>query len=152
VSYILTLRGGSAYLFTLIKLAKELAMSGIHHVSIGVSDVSRAKAFYDPLMKIVGLQLRQADAESVDYGNEVGLVFSLETPVDERPATPGNGVHIAFAAPDRNTVDAFYREALRLGGRDAGAPGPRPEYSGNYYGAFVFDLDGNKIEAVINSL
>ena len=52
-----------------------------------------------------------------------GLAFSLETPVDKRPATAGNGVHIAFNAPDRATVDRFHREALRLGGRDAGAPG-----------------------------
>lgn len=126
-------------------------MPGIHHVSIGVNNVARAKAFYDPLMKIVGLQLRQADNESVDYGSDVGLVFSLETPVDKRPATAGNGVHIAFSAPDRQTVEAFYREALRLGGRDAGAPGPRPEYSEHYFGAFVFDLDGNKIEAVVST-
>jgi catechol 2,3-dioxygenase-like lactoylglutathione lyase family enzyme len=130
---------------------RRSAMPGIHHVSVGVNDVTRAKAFYDPLMKIVGLQIRQADEESVDYGTDVGLVFSLETPVDKRPATPGNGVHIAFAAPDRHTVDSFYREALRLGARDAGPPGPRPEYSGDYYGAFVIDLDGNKIEAVISS-
>jgi catechol 2,3-dioxygenase-like lactoylglutathione lyase family enzyme len=126
-------------------------MPGIHHVSIGVNNVARAKVFYDPLMRIVGLQIRQADHESVDYGSDVGLVFSLETPVDKRPATAGNGVHIAFAAPDRQTVDTFYREALRLGGRDAGAPGPRPEYSDAYYGAFVFDLDGNKIEAVVST-
>jgi catechol 2,3-dioxygenase-like lactoylglutathione lyase family enzyme len=125
-------------------------MSGIHHVSIGVNDVARAKAFYDPLMKLVGLQIRQADSESVDYGSELGLVFSLETPVNKRPATPGNGVHIAFTAPDRHTVNTFYREALRLGGRDAGAPGPRPEYSEDYYGAFVLDPDGNKIEAVVS--
>jgi catechol 2,3-dioxygenase-like lactoylglutathione lyase family enzyme len=122
-------------------------MSGLSHVSIGVNDVQRAKAFYDPLMKIVGLKVRQAAEESVDYGNE-RLVFSLETPVDRRAATPGNGVHIAFSAPDRATVDAFYREALRLGARDAGAPGLRPQYSASYYGAFVLDLDGNKIEAV----
>jgi catechol 2,3-dioxygenase-like lactoylglutathione lyase family enzyme len=122
-------------------------MSGVSHVSIGVNDVQRAKLFYDPLMKIVGLTVRQADEESVDYGNEQ-LVFSLETPVDRRAATPGNGVHIAFTAPDRATVDIFYREALRLGGRDAGPPGLRPQYSSSYYGAFVFDLDGNKIEAV----
>ena len=57
-------------------------------------------------------------------------------------------MHIAFDAPDRETVDAFYREALRLGGRDAGAPGLRPQYSANYYGAFVLDPDGNNIEAV----
>ena|SRR5882724_674034 len=122
-------------------------MSGLSHVSIGVNDLERAKAFYDPLMKIVGLSVRQADEESVDYGNE-RLVFSLETPVDHRAATPGNGVHIAFAAPDRASVDAFYREALRVGGRDAGPPGLRPQYSPTYYGAFVFDPDGNKIEAV----
>jgi predicted lactoylglutathione lyase len=101
-------------------------------------------------MKIVGLRIRQTDEESVDYGNDLGLVFSLETPVNNRPATPGNGVHIAFAAPDRQTVDSFYREALRLGGGDAGPPGLRPEYSDSYYGAFVFDPDGNKIEAVFS--
>jgi catechol 2,3-dioxygenase-like lactoylglutathione lyase family enzyme len=122
-------------------------MSGISHVSIGVNDVQRAKAFYDPLMKIVGLRIRQSDGESVDYGNE-RLLFSLETPVDGRAATAGNGVHIAFSAPDREAVDAFYREAMRLGARDAGAPGLRPQYSSHYYGAFVFDPDGNKIEAV----
>ncbi len=122
-------------------------MTGVNHVSIGVNDVERARRFYDPLMKLLGLRVRQADAESVDYGTEK-LVFSLETPVDKKPATPGNGVHIAFDAPDRETVDAFYREAMKLGARDAGAPGLRTQYSPNYYGAFVFDLDGNKIEAV----
>jgi catechol 2,3-dioxygenase-like lactoylglutathione lyase family enzyme len=122
-------------------------MSVISHVSVGVNDVARAKAFYDPLMSLLGLRVRASDAESVDYGADA-LVFSLETPVNRKPATPGNGVHIAFAVPDRATVDAFHREALRLGGRDAGAPGLRPEYSPDYYGAFVLDPDGNKIEAV----
>jgi catechol 2,3-dioxygenase-like lactoylglutathione lyase family enzyme len=122
-------------------------MSGVNHVSIGVNDVQRAKRFYDPLMKLLGLRVRQADEESVDYGTDK-LVFSLETPVDKKSATPGNGVHIAFDAPDRETVDAFYREALKRGARDAGPPGLRTQYSPNYYGAFVFDLDGNKIEAV----
>lgn len=122
-------------------------MNGISHVSVGVNDVSRARRFYDPLMKLVGLGIRHADKQSVDYGNEA-VVFSLETPTDGRPATAGNGVHIAFSAPDRATVDTFYREALRLGGRDAGKPGLRPQYSDTYYGAFVFDPDGNKIEAV----
>src|SRR3569833_993840 len=122
-------------------------MKGISHVSVGVNDVGRAKRFYDPLMKLLGFSIRQADDESVDYSSD-GVLFSLETPTDGRPATAGNGVHIAFSAADRETVDAFYREALRLGGRDAGRPGLRPQYSDTYYGAFVFDLDGNKIEAV----
>jgi len=123
-------------------------MSGISHVSVGVNDLARAKAFYDPLMRIVGLRIRQADGESVDYGTDDALSYSLETPVDGGPATAGNGVHIAFDAGDQDTVNRFYREALRLGGRDAGAPGLRPEYGPTYYGAFVLDPDGNKIEAV----
>ena len=122
-------------------------MGRISHVSVGVNDVARAKAFYDPLMRLLGLRIRQSGSESVDYGNE-GLVFSLETPTNGKPATSGNGVHIAFTAPDRQTVDSFYTEALRLGGTDAGAPGLRPQYSDNYYAAFVFDPEGNKIEAV----
>jgi catechol 2,3-dioxygenase-like lactoylglutathione lyase family enzyme len=122
-------------------------MGGISHVSIGVNDVPRAKAFYDPLMELIGLRVRSADEESVDYGDE-HLVFSLETPVNGQPATPGNGVHIAFEVDDKETVDAFHRKALQLGGKDAGKPGLRPEYSSTYYGAFVWDPDGNKIEAV----
>jgi catechol 2,3-dioxygenase-like lactoylglutathione lyase family enzyme len=126
-------------------------MPAIHHVSVGVNDVARAKAFYDPLMQLLGLRVRQADEESVDYGDDDGLVFSLETPVDKQSATAGNGVHVAFTARDRDVVNGFYELALRLGGRDAGAPGPRPEYSADYYGAFVFDPDGNKIEAVVTA-
>ena len=122
-------------------------MKGIAHVSVGVTNVSRAKRFYDPLMALLGLELRQADDESADYGF-ASLVFSLETPVDGKPATPGNGVHVAFQAPNRECVRRFHEMALQLGGEDAGAPGLRPEYSANYYGAFVRDPDGNKIEAV----
>ena len=76
------------------------------------------------------------------------LVLSLEKPTDGRPASVGNGVHVAFAAETRAMVDEFYRVALAHGGSDAGPPGLRPEYDANYYGAFVRDPDGNKIEAV----
>ena len=122
--------------------------AGLSHVSVGVNDLPRARAFYDPLMQILGLRIRQADGESVDYGTDDALSYSLETPVNGDPATAGNGVHIAFEALDQETVNRFHREALRLGGRDAGGPGLRPEYGPTYYGAFVFDPDGNKIEAV----
>jgi catechol 2,3-dioxygenase-like lactoylglutathione lyase family enzyme len=122
-------------------------MTGIAHVSVGVNDLHAAKAFYDPLMTLLGLRVVVTDELSVDYGTDK-LFFSLETPVNGARATPGNGVHIAFEAKDRATVDAFHAQALRLGGRDAGKPGPRPEYGPTYYGAFVLDPDGNKIEAV----
>jgi predicted lactoylglutathione lyase len=57
-------------------------------------------------------------------------------------------VHVAFVARTRDEVDAFYRAAIAAGGKDNGAPGPRPHYHAHYYGAFVFDPDGNNIEAV----
>jgi catechol 2,3-dioxygenase-like lactoylglutathione lyase family enzyme len=122
----------------------------IHHVSLGTNDLKRARAFYDPVLALLGLRLLSEDDKSLDYG--VGAVlFSLETPVDGKAATPGNGVHIAFMAEDPGMVDEFYRVALEHGGTEDGAPGLRPEYNAHYYGAFVRDPDGNKIEAVTHS-
>lgn len=119
----------------------------IHHVSFGSNDLARARAFYDPVMRHLGLRLLVASEQALDYG--VGeILFSLERPVDGRPATVGNGAHIAFQALDRAMVDEFHRLALAHGGTDAGPPGLRPDYGANYYGAFVRDPDGNKIEAV----
>ncbi len=119
----------------------------IHHVSVGTNDLQRARAFYDTIMQLLGLRVINADQESVDYG--VGeTMFSLETPVDGKPATPGNGVHIAFQASRRKMVDDFYDLALIQGGTSNGKPGLRPKYDAHYYGAFVYDPDGNKIEAL----
>jgi catechol 2,3-dioxygenase-like lactoylglutathione lyase family enzyme len=69
-------------------------------------------------------------------------------PFDGRPAARGNGWHCAFLAPSRAAVDAFHAAALAAGGSDEGAPGPRPQYSDNYDGAYVRDTDGNKLQAV----
>jgi catechol 2,3-dioxygenase-like lactoylglutathione lyase family enzyme len=65
-----------------------------------------------------------------------------------RQGEVGAAVHVAFASEDRATVDAFHEAAMAAGGRDNGGPGLRPEYHPSYYGAFVFDPDGNNIEAV----
>lgn len=119
----------------------------IHHVSVGTNDVARSRAFYDAVLGVLGLRLLQASEESADYGVST-VIFSLETPVNGKPASAGNGVHVAFEAGARSTVDAFHSVALRHGGTDAGAPGLRPQYDPHYYGAFVLDPDGNKIEAV----
>lgn len=101
-------------------------------------------------MTVPGLRLLSRDDKSLDYG--VGMVvFSLETPVDGKSASPGNGVHVAFTAEDPDMVDEFYRVALKHGGSGDGLPGLRPEYNAHYYGAFVRDPDGNKIEAVTHS-
>jgi catechol 2,3-dioxygenase-like lactoylglutathione lyase family enzyme len=119
----------------------------IHHVSLGTNDVARSRTFYDPVMRALGLKLIQSSDESADYGTAV-VIFSLETPSNGAPASAGNGVHIAFDAGGRGTVDEFHATGLRHGGADAGAPGLGPKYDPHYYAAFLLDPDGNKIEAV----
>lgn len=119
----------------------------LHHVSIGTNDVERARAFYDPLMALLAYRSLRDHPRSLDYG-VTDVVFSVETPLNGAPATAGNGVHICFVAADRAAVDNFHRVALDQGGTDAGAPGVRAAYDPHYYGAFILDPDGNKIEAV----
>ena len=119
----------------------------IHHVSLGTNDVARAKAFYDPLMSLIGFRLMKWSERALHYGAS-DIVFSLETPTDGQPANSGNGVHVAFQAPDRETVRRFHATAIRNGGVDEGRPGIRANYNANYYGASVRDPDDNKIEAV----
>ncbi|KAA2213289.1 VOC family protein [Teichococcus oryzae] len=122
----------------------------IHHLSFGTSDIGRAAAFYDAVLAVVGLRRIRRDEAGVHYGTG-DILFSLVRPVDGRPASPGNGAHVAFAAADRAMVDAFHRAALAHGGTEDGPPGLRPEYNAHYYGAFLRDPDGNKIEAVTHS-
>ena len=119
----------------------------IHHASVGSSGLARSRIFYQAVIPLLGYRLVSEDEQSLDYGAAV-FAFSVERPLDARPASAGNGTHIAFEARMRADVDAFHRAGLAHGGRDAGAPGLRPEYDANYYGAFLFDPDGNKIEAV----
>lgn len=122
----------------------------IHHVSLGTNDVQRARRFYEPIMNLLGLRQLKVDAGGVHYGTGE-ILFSVVTTTNGRPATAGNGTHVAFQARDRAMVQAFYELALRNGGTRDGEPGLRPNYDVNYYGAFVLDPDGNKIEAITMS-
>ena len=119
----------------------------IHHVSLGTNDLRRSRRFYDAVLPTVGLAPMTADDSGLGYGSGT-FHFSIQLPVDEAPASVGNGTHIAFAVENRAMVDRFYEAAICSGGQDAGAPGLRPEYDAHYYGAFVLDPDGHKIEAV----
>jgi catechol 2,3-dioxygenase-like lactoylglutathione lyase family enzyme len=119
----------------------------IHHVSVGTNSMAAARAFYDPVMSCLGLRVLNSDDESVDYGSS-DIFFSVETPVNGQAASAGNGVHIAFKVMDREMVRKFYEVALAHGGSDAGPPGLRSQYDAHYFGAFVCDPDGNKLEAV----
>lgn len=119
----------------------------LHHVSLGTSDLDRARAFYDPVMNKLGLRRTLNVEDAIGYGAGI-TVFSLNTPDDGAQATIGNGTHIAFEVETRSAVDAFYKAALVNGGTSDGPPGLRPEYDAHYYAAFVRDPDGNKIEAL----
>jgi catechol 2,3-dioxygenase-like lactoylglutathione lyase family enzyme len=118
----------------------------IDHVTIGVSDLERSRAFYSHALLPLGFSEiadSPAGLPEVEFGLEEAPNFAIST------AYPtGAPVHVAFAADRREQVDAFHREALAAGGRDNGPPGLRPEYSEDYYGAFVIDPDGHNIEAV----
>lgn len=119
----------------------------IHHVSVGTNDLKRSKRFYDAVLPILGISPMADDEGGLGYGSGT-FHFSVQIPIDGEPATIGNGSHIAFAVEDRSMVDRFHAVALEHGGSDEGAPGLRPDYDAHFYGAFVRDPDGHKIEAV----
>jgi len=120
----------------------------LHHVSVGAADVERSGRFYDAVLGTLGYKrFWEIMPYAICYG-ENGYDFWVQTPSNGEPASAGNGVHVAFAAKTRKAVDKFYAAALAHGGADEGPPGLRPEYDADYYGAFVRDPDGNKIEAV----
>ncbi|ERF84215.1 VOC family protein [Bradyrhizobium viridifuturi] len=119
----------------------------LDHVTIGISDIERSKAFYDAALRSLGISRLYAEgAEFAGYGIHPKAFFWIG-----RRGTPQTGAHIAFTANDRATVDRFYDDAIKAGGRDNGRPGIRPHYHANYYGAFVLDPDGHNIEAVCHA-
>ena len=119
------------------------------HVTLGTNDLPRAVAFYDALLPGLGLV-------RIEYSEEYGFAgyarapettpqFFITRPFDRKDASVGNGVTIAFEAPDRAAVDRFHATAMAQGGSDEGAPGLRPHYHPDYYGAYLRDPDGNKL-------
>lgn len=121
----------------------------IDHAGIVVTDWQKAKTFYDAALAPLGATLLHMVPEEFTGGAKVGG-YGRDKPDFwlHEGAEPGPGCHYAFTAASRAEVDAFHAAALAAGGRDNGAPGPRPHYHAHYYGAFVIDPDGNNIEAV----
>jgi catechol 2,3-dioxygenase-like lactoylglutathione lyase family enzyme len=120
------------------------------HITLGTNDLAKAKEFYDAALAPLGLSAVMEFDGAVGYGesSEPGTRLFVCTPFDGKAASFGNGTHIAPNAPTRAAVDAFHAAAMAQGGSDEGAPGLRPQYTPNYYGAYVRDLDGNKLQAV----
>ncbi len=126
----------------------------LSHVGIPVSDAARSKSFYEAALAPLGMKVTmevgpdqtESGGTAIGFGSEGqnGLFWIGDN------ETVGQGVHVAFEAESRDQVHAFYDAALKAGGRDNGAPGPRPHYGPNYYAAFVYDPDGANIEAVFD--
>lgn len=123
----------------------------LDHVSITVSDFPRALPFYDAIMQALGVPCVRRDESSVGYGIRNRPDDDSHTYLSvfaSRGGVVADNRHWCFRAPDRAAVDAFHAAALANGGRDDGPPGLRRDYHPSYYAAFVFDPDGNRIEAV----
>ena len=116
------------------------------HVTVGSNDVARAQAFYDGVIKALGLARMVEYPEAIGYGRPGGRAqLWIVRPLDKKAATAGNGITIGLEAVDRPSVDAAYAAALANGGKDEGKPGLRTHYHPNYYGAYVRDPDNNKV-------
>ena len=113
--------------------------------TIGGTDMARATAFYDELLALVGAKQAMIgrDGDFVAYGTGEGALFALALPFNGEAAHPGNGNMIAIAAESIHLMQELYDKALALGAKDAGAPGERA--NGAFSCAYVYDLDGNKI-------
>ncbi len=116
------------------------------HVSIGVRDIAKAKAFYDAALKPLEFTCLSADETSLGYGKKaIGFwILSAERPVADDSKS---GLHFCFTAPSRASVAAFLAWALAAGGRDNGKPGLRKDYGPDYFAAYVFDPEGYRLEA-----
>jgi catechol 2,3-dioxygenase-like lactoylglutathione lyase family enzyme len=111
------------------------------HVTIRVSARPRSERFYETALRTLGIDKTGPGPRFVEWDD-----FSIAQADEEKPVT--HGLHVGFVAPSRAHVDAFWRVGTDAGYRSDGAPGPRPQYSEDYYGSFVLDPDGNSVEAV----
>jgi len=117
----------------------------LDHIALKVKDFKKSRAFYEAALKPLGYKVLMEFPEGAGFGSPGFPDFWVGTGIG------GTSVHVAFRAQDRKAVDAFYKAALAAGATDNGGPGLRPHYHPHYYGAFVFDPDGNNIEAVCHT-
>ena len=115
----------------------------IGYVTLGTNDFPRAAAFYDALLGSLGAK-RSMEADTfIAWGvSPTAPMISIIKPYDKKPATVGNGTMVAIAVESKEKVNALYKKALELGGKDEGPAGPRGE---GFYAGYFRDLDGNKL-------
>jgi catechol 2,3-dioxygenase-like lactoylglutathione lyase family enzyme len=118
----------------------------IDHLKLHVRDVERSRAFYTAALEPLGYRVMLEPAPGVVGMGADRPDFWLAFEPDV-----ASFAHVAFRVDTTELVDAFHRAAVDAGGRDNGAPGPRPQYHPRYYGGFVLDPDGNNVEAVCHA-
>lgn len=119
------------------------------HIGIHVTDLAASAVFYKAVLAPLGHVLNSSDDSGAGLGPEGASSLWLYPRKGAKGADgKGGGSHIAFAAPDRRSVDRFHAAGLKAGGRDNGGAGLRVDYSPTYYAAFLIDPDGNNVEAV----
>jgi len=115
----------------------------IGYVTVGTNDKDRAAKFYDELLGVMGAKRTWEMDKLIGWGTGPGSpMLMIIKPADGKPATVGNGMMVALAAKDKAQVDAVYKKAIALGGKDEGAAGPRGD---SFYGGYFRDMDGNKL-------
>ncbi|WP_213877088.1 VOC family protein [Pseudomonas sp. dw_358] len=121
------------------------------HIQLGARDLPSMIAFYDAVLVHMGLTRMPEHNDSGPAGAGWRLPgqswpqFFIQLPFNGQPATWGNGTQVSFLAATNAQVDAAWQQAIALGGKDEGAPGPRPQYTTGYYGAYCRDPEGNKL-------
>jgi catechol 2,3-dioxygenase-like lactoylglutathione lyase family enzyme len=127
----------------------------IDHITFSVRNYEASKAFYAKVLRTIGYELLMEPRPKVGgFGKgkpEFWIGEGRPTYWGEAHRTSSSPFHVAFIAPNRAAVQAFHAAGLAAGGKDFGAPGPRPLYHPHYYGAFLLDLDGNNVEAVVHA-
>ena len=123
------------------------------HIVLGTNDLNAAIAFYDPVMATLGYARLDTSDSYAGYGKATDIgsgqnCLWINTPLDGKPSTSGNGTNIALLAEDRHAVDAFHAAAMDQGAQDEGAPGIRAEVHPNFYAAYCRDPDGHKLVIV----
>lgn len=121
-------------------------LRSICHASIGTNQLDKAINFYQKTLETLDIEKVCHYEKAAAFGKGYPE-FWVQIPFDQQPMSVGNGTHFGFVASSKEQVDLFYKKAISLGGKCNGKPGGRAEYGEPYYGCFVLDLDGNKIEA-----
>jgi predicted lactoylglutathione lyase len=117
----------------------------VGYVTLGTNDLARASAFYDELLSLIGAKRLMDFGAFILWGTSMDAGgLAITTPHDKMPATVGNGVMVALRVDSKAQVDAVYKKALELGGKDEGPAGPRGD---GFYAGYFRDLDGNKLNA-----